>query len=102
MTGALSPSLIFPLLKQYRGRTEALREFKNTATWTASFITAFQMLREEAELVAPQLSKLLKSRYTAMDMIFKERKPQNVIIIETGPQSNSQLPDFLLFEVLRK
>lgn len=44
----------------------------------------------------------LSLRYTATDMIFERRKPQNVVIIETGKQSNIQLPDFLLFEVLRK
>lgn len=44
----------------------------------------------------------LSLRYTATDMIFERRKPQNVVITETGKESNIQLPDFLLFEVLRK
>lgn len=74
LTGALSPSLIFPLLKSYWGRTEARREFKNTATRTASFITAPQMLREEAELVAPQLSQLLKSALYSYGHDFWKKK----------------------------
>lgn len=60
------------------------------------------MLREEAELVAPQLSKLLKSAFYSYghDFCKKKKKPQNVV--ETGTESNIQRADFLLFEVLRK
>lgn len=44
----------------------------------------------------------LSLRCTAKELIFERGKPQNVVIVETDKQSNIQLPDFLLFEVLRK
>lgn len=44
----------------------------------------------------------LSLRCTAKDLIFERGKPQNVVVVETDKQSNIQLPDFLLFEVLRK
>lgn len=44
----------------------------------------------------------LSLRCTAKELIFEWGKPQNVVMVETDKQSNIQLPDFLLFEVLRK
>lgn len=50
------------ILSQYeKGRSDARQQCKNTAIMAILFFSASQTVRGEAELVHPQLSKLLKS-----------------------------------------